>query len=105
MKKILAIAFLAAIVLQGAAYAEEVSGKVVNADAAANTLKIAKSNAEGAQEEVTISVKPETTFSGAASLAELKAGQEVSIDAAQDAATGTWQANSVKVAAAAPAAQ
>ncbi len=104
---IFALLLAVACVFQGAAFAETVSGKVVSADSAANSLKIAKADsAAGAEEQVTVWVKPDTAFSGAASLADLKEGEEVSIEAAQDAATGNWQASSVKVAAAAaPAAQ
>ena len=45
---------------------------------------------------VDISVDPKTTYEGAAALADLKADQEVSIEAEE--AAGVWTATSVKVA-------
>ncbi len=101
MKKITLALIAVFVAFQAAAYAEMVSGKVASIDAANNTLSISTTNAETkAEEKVTISVKPETTFSGIQALAELKEGQEVPIDAAKDSASGNWDAKSVEVKAA-----
>lgn len=109
MKKNIVFVILAvAILFQGTAYAKLVSGKVAGVDAAANSISIKSTDATGASQDVKISVNPETKYNGVASLAELKEGTEVWVDAEQDAATGSWKATSVKVggpeAAAAPAA-
>ena len=110
MKKgqILAVVILtAAVVLSRIAFADTVSGKVASVDSAANTLTVSQADpATGAEQQVTVSVKAETAFEGVKSLADLKAGEEVMVEASQDAATGSWNATSVKASApAAPAAQ
>ena len=84
------------IVFQGAAYAKTVEGSVVSTDATANTLTVSQTDAAtGAAESVTVSVTASTTYSGAASLGELQAGDAVSVEAEQDAVTGSWNASSV----------
>ena len=112
MKKmnLLALVMLVAFVaFQATASAEMISGKVASVDSAANSLSIYTTNAETkAEEKVTIAVKTDTTYSGVAALAELKEGQQVSVNADKDA-SGTWSASSVEAkaaeaAAAAPAA-
>ena len=100
MKKMqLAMAILLAtfVLYQGAAYAKMVSGKVVSADAIANTLTLSEKNAlTGADENVVISVNGTTAYSGVLGLADLKADDEVSVEAEEDAATKSWVATSVK---------
>ena len=116
MKKMhIALAVLVAFVaFQGLAFADTVSGKIVSTDVAANSIIISKTNqATGSEENITIWVKPTTTYGGTDSLATLQAGDEVSLEVEQDATTQNWMANSVSRAqapapvapAAAPAAQ
>lgn len=100
MKKMqLAISTLvAALVLsQGTAFAQLVSGKVVSTDATAKSITISQMNAEtGANEDVMVSVKDETTYAGVDSLTGLQAGDEVLIEAEKDAATKNLAAHSVQ---------
>lgn len=100
MKKmtVIAMVVLAAFVMvQGLAMAEMVSGKISAVSADSKSIKVNRINAtSGAAEDIDIWVNDETQYAGAASLAELQAGDEVSIDAAQDAATGNWMAASVE---------
>ena len=99
MKKIsMILAVLTAfVVFQGIAQADSVSGKVASIDTAANSISVTVMNPETkAEESVSVSIKPETTFSGVAALAELKEGQEVSIEASKDAA-GSYSATSVSI--------
>ena len=107
MKKlavIFPVLMLAFVVMQGTASAKSISGKIANIDAAANSLSVSQSNpATGAEENLNFSVSADTTFAGVKALAELKAGDQVSVDAEQDAATGSWKATSISTEAAAPA--
>ncbi len=107
MKKIqfLGLALLVSLVsFQAVASAKTVSGKVATIDAASNKVSVSYTDPSTSKEEkAEISVKPETTYSGVASLGELKEGQEVSVDAEEDAATGGWSAISIKAAEAQPA--
>ncbi len=90
MKKIQWIALIAlavVICMQPAAFAKVVSGKVDGVDAGANTVSVSTVNPEtNAEEKVSVSVKPETVFLGVAALGELSNGQEVSVEATEDAA-------------------
>lgn len=91
-----------AVLASGVAFADAVSGKVNAVDSAASTIEIAKIDATtGASENVQIAYDAATTFTGVAAPADLKAGDEVKIEASQDAATGSWKAASVEVVAAA----
>ena len=95
------MAFLMAF--QAAAFAELISGKVASVDPATSTssISISTTNAETqAEEKVTVSVKQDTTFSGVQALSELKEGQQVSIEAAKDEASGNWSAKSIEAQAA-----
>ena len=99
MKKLLTLVLLVAfLAFQGTAYAKLVSGKVDSTDATANTLTITHTNpTTGAEEKVTVSVKADTTFSGVAALADLKAGDRVWVDAKEGATPDSWDATSVQV--------
>ena len=103
MKKIqtlILVLLVAVVAFQGLALAATVSGKVEKVDAATNMVTL--TTAAGEKKE--ISVKPETTYAGVASLADLKEGQDVSIEASEEGeGSGKWAATSVKVEAAAPA--
>ncbi|OGW86399.1 MAG: hypothetical protein A3C35_05560 [Omnitrophica bacterium RIFCSPHIGHO2_02_FULL_46_11] len=107
MKK-LAIAVLVVFfaVSQGTAHADMVKGNVASIDNAAKSLTINRVNATtGAEEQVAISVTDTTAFSGTASLEELKAGDEVWVDATEDPATKNWVASSVKLSLLQPASE
>ena len=100
MKKIQMIVVLLLVTLvagQGLVWAEAVAGKINSVNAEAKSISVAKTAADGAMENVEIWVKDDTQYSGAASLAELQAGDEVTIEAEADATTGNWMANSVEV--------
>ena len=87
-----------AVLASGIAFADAVSGKVNAVDSAASTIEIAKTDATtGASENVMIAYDAATTFTGIAAAAELKAGDEVKIEASKDEATGAWKAASVEV--------
>src|SRR3989338_4885900 len=98
MKQLVISMLVAAFVLsQGTAYAKLVGGKVVSTDVAASTVTISQTNPEtGAEENVAVGVKDTTTYSGADSLASLAAGDEVWVDAEEDAATQGLTATSVQ---------
>ena len=97
MKKLIAFLLIALVAFTGTGFAKLVSGKLETVDAASNSLSISSMNpATGAEEKVQIKVKPETVFTGAASLADLKAGDKVWVEASQNAETQAWEATSVK---------
>ena len=101
MKKNMLVVFgmfmAVAVLTSGIAFADAVAGKVNAVDSAASTIEIAKTDAAGASENVKIAYDAATTFTGVTAAAELKAGDEVKIEASQDAATGSWKAASVEV--------
>lgn len=107
MKKVqlIALILLAAVVcLQPAAFAKAVSGKVDSVDAVAKSVSITSVNpVTKAEEKVTVSVKPETVYTGAASLNEIKAGEEVVVEVIEDITPGVWNALNVTVVPAAAA--
>ncbi len=87
-----------AVLFSGVAFADAVAGKVNTVDAAASTIEIAQASAtNGATANVKIAYDAATTFKGVTAAAELKAGDEVKIEASKDAATGSWKAASVEV--------
>ena len=86
-----------AVLFSGVAFADAVAGKVNAVDSAASTIEIAKTDATGASENVKIAFDAATTFTGVAAAAELKAGDDVKIEASKDEATGSWKAASVEV--------
>ena len=93
MKKVYALGLMlmALVAFQGVVSAKTISGKIDAIDAVANKLSI--TTADPAASKVDISVSATTAYAGAASLADLTVGQEVSVEASED---GT--ATSVKVA-------
>ena len=97
MKKMM-LAFLILGLMAGTAFAKSIDGKVVSTDAAANTLVVSSMDDAGAAKESTLSVSGNTAYVGVASLAELKAGDQVTVEAEEDAATGAWNATSVELA-------
>ena len=105
MKKaylLLAILLVTFVAFQGAAFAESVQGKISSINLDAKTLTVSQIDAATSAEKTSdIWVKDQTTFSGAQSLADLKAGDQVTVEAEADAATGNWVATSVTVAPAA----
>ena len=90
---VLLVAFFA---FQGWASAETFSGKIASIDAAGNKLSISyPDSATGDPVNVDILVGSGTTYAGVASLADLKEGEEVSVEVTKDEATGAQNATSV----------
>lgn len=100
MKKIygLSLMLLALVAFQGVASAKEVSGTIAGIDAAANKMSLSTQDESGAESSVDILVNATTSYAGAASLADLTVGQQVSVEASEDVIAGGWMASSVKVA-------
>ncbi len=97
MKLVITILVAALALYQGTAFAQLVSGKVVSTDATAKSITISKANAEtGANEDVTVWVNDETAYTGVDSLAGLATGNEVLVEAEEDAASKNWMAMSVQ---------
>ncbi len=91
------VAFVAFL---GAANAESISGKVISADATGSKLSISQTDsATGIEKTLDFAVNAEA----ASALAELQAGDEISVEAEQDAATGAWTATAIAKADAAEA--
>ena len=89
---VLAIAACAVMFL-GTGFAKEVSGKVASIDGATGKLTLSVSDAAGAASQKDILVKADATFSGVKALNELKAGDQVSVEAEEEA--GNWQASKI----------
>ena len=92
------LAFLGLALISTVAYAASIEGEVVSTDAAGNKLVVSSMDDAGAAKESTLSVSGNTAYVGVASLAELKAGDQVTVEAEEDAATGAWNATSVELA-------
>jgi len=96
MKNLIVAAFVVcALIVSGAAFAEMLSGKIAATDAEKNSVSITKTNGEN----VDVLVKSGASFSGVTSFDQLKEGQDVTVEAEQDAATGAWNATYVEVSA------
>ena len=92
------ILLVAFVFLQGTAEAKTVLGKVSTVDAIAKTLSV--SNADpvtGVEEIVSVQVADTATFSGVSSLDQIQAGDEVQIEAEEEAVTGNLKATSIQV--------
>lgn len=100
MKKgLLMLSLFAAVTMlfAGVASAEMFSGKVQSTDPAAKSLEVSRTNpATGAEENLSIMVQDNTTFSGVSSLSDLKQGQEVWVTAEKDDA-GSWMAGAIEI--------
>ena len=101
MKKaltVISILFVGFVAFQGTASAKLVLGKVESVDATAKTLSVNTPDATtGTEKKVSISIPETATFSGVSSLDQIKSGDEVWVEAEEDAATGGWKATSVQV--------
>ena len=92
------ILLVALTFFQGVASAKVISGTVSAIDAAGNKLSIGYTDlATGKEEKVDVAVKPETTYSGVASFQDLKEGQAVVVDTAENEGTPGLTATSVKI--------
>ena len=89
---VLAVA-ASAVMFLGTGFAKEVSGKVASVDAAGNKLTISIADAAGATSDKDVWVNADATFAGVAALNELKAGDQVSVEAEEEA--GNWKASKV----------
>ena len=96
MKKTM-LAFLVLALMAGTAFAKSIEGKVVSTDAAANTLVVSSTDEAGNASESSLTVSGNTAYVGVASLGELKAEDQVTVQAEEDAATGSWNASSVEL--------
>ena len=99
MNKFLVLALgIGLISLQGTALAVEISATVESVDTASNKLSVSYTNPETeAPEQADILVKPETSFAGVTGFFDIKVGDMIVVEAAEEAATGVWIANSLKV--------
>ncbi len=84
-----------AVMFLGTGFAKEVSGKVAAVDTAGSKLTISIADASGAASQKDIWVKSDASFAGVAALNELKAGDQVSVEAEEEAGTGNWKASKV----------
>ena len=96
MKKMMFAALVLAL-MSAVAYAASIEGEVVSTDAASNSLVVSSTDDAGMAKESTLSVSATTAYVGVASLGELKAGDQVKVEAEEDAATGAWNASSVEL--------
>ena len=79
------------------AYAELVGGKVLDINATTNTLTVSQTNLEtGNQENISIRVKTEASFSGVASFAAIEVGDEIWAEAEEDQSTKNWMATFIQ---------
>lgn len=101
MKKMLTIVvvlFVAFVMVQGIASAKMVVGKVKSVDNTAKSISVANTDPmTGAETVVTVEVPADASLSGVASLAELKEGADVWVDANEDVASSKLIAASLKV--------
>ena len=87
---------LMTVVFMPSADARLINGKIVAVDASANTMTLDHLDpVTGAEKQMIFKVQPDAKFSGVKSLADLKAGQQVWVDAKQDEASKSWEAVSV----------
>lgn len=100
MKKVsLGLLALAAIVLAfgGVAMAETVSGKILSVDAAGNQFSVSSESELAAGGKADLLAGEDTVYTGVASLADLKEGQEVSVEIEKDSVAGVLHALSVSL--------
>ncbi|GEM_PF-3623647 len=96
MKKFFPVVIVMLLAFQGIANAKEIKGTVTAIDSANSKISISYASPEGVKTQAEVSVKPETVFTGLSSLNELKGGEEVTIDASEDA-SGALNAVSIAV--------
>ncbi|MDD5084499.1 MAG: hypothetical protein PHE61_00450 [Candidatus Omnitrophica bacterium] len=96
LQMVLVILLAAFVVFQGTAFAALIRGKVVSVTT--NSLTISETDKSSEIEKISnVTVDTTTTMLGVAAVTDLKAGDEVLVDAEQDA-TGALKAVSVKTA-------
>lgn len=81
------------LTLSGVAFADTVSGTVKTLDPTTSSLEVSQANAAG---DVKVSFDSATTYEGIVTSAELKTGNEVTIEATKDE-SGNLKASSIKV--------
>ena len=86
-------------VFQGQAHAKMIRGEVVavKEDDSSFSFKYSAPSDAAAAEPFDIVVLTNTKFEKISSLAELRAGDEVAVDAAKIRESGIWEANSVRI--------
>lgn len=77
--------------------AEAIQGTITSMDVSKNKLNVTRTDIVKSPQVVNVVVKDETQTKNVASLKELQVGQEVKIDAAEDKASGVWEARSIEV--------
>lgn len=97
MSKVLSVLLLVAVFGVQAAYADTLSGKIAGVNVAESSISVSSHNEETHTDEtLSVAVSPETVFTGVVTLADLKEGQEVSIEADKNEA-GAYAAKSIEV--------
>ena len=96
MKRIqmLVLALLVTVAFQASALAKMVAGTVAEIDATAKKVTISTTDAAGAESKAEVWVKDDAALNGIAALNELKAGDQISVEADQDE-QGNWKASTV----------
>ena len=81
------------------AHAETFRGEIKNLNADANSFVLIKTEQETGKkavpQELNVQVSPKAKFAGVASLQELRAGDEIKVNAKQNKKTGQWEARSL----------
>ena len=99
-KQTLLIAVLVMVMaaFQTLGYAELIQGRITAVDLATNSLSIQKADPmTGQTQDVKIAVPENTALKGVGSFGDLKIGDQVTVEASQDEASGILKAASVEV--------
>lgn len=87
------VLLIAGFAFQGTGFAKLVSGKVAAVDETTSKLSVTTTDAAGAEQTADIWVKSDATLSGVKALNELKAGDEVWVEAEEE--EGNWKASKI----------
>lgn len=96
IKKTWLVVFLAVFFAwQGTAFARVIAGRIGKVDTMKSIITVNYTAVSGANEELSVTVAAETGLLGINSIADLKAGDEVTVTLDQNAETGVWKTVSV----------
>ena len=96
-KSIIAVVF-GLVALPALAYAESFDANVTSVDPAANTVTVSPTEkTDKLPSTLTVAVKEDAKFKNAATLADVKTGDHVKINAKENKDTGVWEGKSVEV--------
>ena len=99
ISKLLAILLILALSLPGVLRAEWFDGEVQKVDATAQTITVSEIDPiTDAEEKKEILIDKQTTFSGVASLKDIRKDDNVTVEAKYDESADVWRAISVEVA-------